>query len=157
MVANFCNHVNQRMKSSKPRIIVTVSTIAFLLHLIWEYLQCIPFFIHIKSPPNNISMIRATSGDVILTWIGYFSVSLISLKLYWIETHWHWKYWFAMLASALILSVSIEYFALKTERWAYTEINPVLFGTISIFPVLQLLILFPLTFYLAKRVLKKNL
>ena len=60
-----------------------------------------------------------------------------------------------LLGVALALSASVESWALATSRWAYTNINPRVPGTpISVLPVAQLLLLFPLTFWLSRKVIR---
>ncbi len=141
----------------------TVSFIAFVLHFIWEYLQCAPLFIHGDfganigvSPPTHLAMIQAILGDVGLTWIAYFTVSLFVSDKNWLAKPWPWKAWLAILVSGLVLSFSIEFMALSLGWWSYTAIAPLLFGKISLIPVLQLLILFPLTFKLASNITKNK-
>lgn len=123
-----------------------MSAIAFVLHLIWEYAQCIPFFIHGAVKPTHFAMIRVTVGDTILTWITYSAVALFHKDPYWFSTRWRLTHWAILMVLALALSLSIEWYALKINRWAYTEIAPLLFGRVSLLPILQLVLLFPATF-----------
>jgi hypothetical protein len=59
--------------------------------------------------------------------------------------------WIILLGTALVLSISIELHALATQRWEYTAINPRIPGLgVSVVPMLQLLILFPVTFGLVR-------
>lgn len=128
-----------------------MSLIAFPLHLIWEYAQCMPFFIHGAAPPTYSVMLRAVTGDVILTWIAYSAVALSHQNPYWFGARWRRTHWFLLIIVALWLSISIEWYALKINRWAYTDITPLLFGRISLLPVLQLVLLFPITFLLLRK------
>jgi hypothetical protein len=58
-----------------------------------------------------------------------------------------------LAASALVMSIAVERFAMTSGRWSYTANNPRIPGTdVSIVPVVQLLLLFPLTFWLAARI-----
>lgn len=136
------------------RSIVIVSTMALVFHLVWEYLQCGPFFIHQTLKPTHLDMFKATFGDVIITLITFFIISWLSKSANWIINPWNRWHWFAMISMALLFSFSIELFAIRENRWAYTEITPLVFGQISILPVAQLLFLFPLTFYLSKKFIK---
>ena len=138
------------------RLIISITIVSFFLHLVWEYAQCIPLFIHGKLEPTDTAMIVATLGDVVLTWIAFLFVSLLSRDFGWVTKKWGIVQWSFLATIALILSVGIELRAVKTGRWAYTDINPLLFGKISIIPILQLLILFPLTFYFSKKIASKK-
>jgi len=73
----------------------------------------------------------------------------------WLLGPWHWRQWVVLLGAALALSVFVESWALATSRWAYTAINPLVPGTpISVLPVAQLLLLFPLTFWLSRKLIR---
>lgn len=98
--------------------ILWMSLIAFGLHLVWEYARCLPFFIHGTVKPTHFSMIRATADDVILTWIAYSAVSLFHKDAYWFNTCWCWTHWSLLMIVASALSLSIEWYALKINRWA---------------------------------------
>lgn len=143
-------------KSVKLRTnIVIISAFAFVFHIVWEYLQCGPFFIHMNLQPTHFDMIVASLGDVVITLTAFFVIAWLSRNLYWINEVWGRWQWFAMLSLALIFSFSIELFSLRADRWAYAEITPLMFGQVSILPVLQLLIIFPFTFYSSKIVMQR--
>jgi len=135
--------------------LIIISTTALLFHLAWEYLQCGPFFIHINLVPTHFDMLITSLGDVVITMIAYFTISWLSKSFHWITKAWDRWHWYVMISMALIISFSIELFAIRTNRWAYTEITPLAFGQISLLPVAQLLILFPVTFYFSKKIIQK--
>ncbi len=123
---------------------IVISTIAFILHFIWEWFQCGPFFIHRGTQASPISMVLATFGDLILTFfifgfalfLGRLDRSLMALKsprgLVCIEI------------IAFATATAVEKVALATNRWSYTEINPLLpLLDVSVLPVLQLMLLTP--------------
>jgi hypothetical protein len=123
-----------------------LSLIAFLLHIVWEYVQCAVFFVHVEIPNTNLAMLYASIGDVILTWIAYLSLVLCRGNWSWYLQPWRALDIFIITLVALVLSISIELYALEIGRWRYTDINPLVMGKVSILPILQLLLLFPLTF-----------
>ncbi|MBK24579.1 MAG: hypothetical protein CME70_11345 [Halobacteriovorax sp.] len=135
------------------RLISIISIISFILHLIWEYAQCAPFFNHLNLKPTRQSMLIATLGDVNLTYIAFFVISTVKRDWLWVMEPWDKKVFLSMFTIALVLSIGIEFRALSTERWSYSSSNPLLFDYISIIPILQLLILFPLSFYLSRLVI----
>lgn len=101
-------------------------------------------------------MFLAALGDVILTLVAYVVISLASASWDWFMKKWTLTQWIVMDLTALVLSMYIEINALYQGRWSYTTINPLLPGTpISLIPIIQLLILFPLTFYVSAKVINK--
>jgi hypothetical protein len=126
-----------------------VSVLAFVLHYAWEFIQC-SLFIHLSNPATPVGMILPALGDVVLTWVAQLAVAAVSGRWLWPKQRWPAWIWGTLILTALILSVSFEVFALSTDRWAYTDAQPIVPGTtIGLTPVLQLLLLFPLTFALA--------
>ena len=128
---------------------------AFVLNYLWENIQCPWFFIHRGGNGGQIAMIVATLGDVVLTWMAQGLVAAVSRRYLWLLGAWRWRQWVTLLGTALALSVLVETWALTTSRWAYTDINPRVPGTpISVLPVAQLFLLFPLTFWLSRKVIR---
>jgi hypothetical protein len=128
---------------------------AFVLNYLWENIQCPWFFIHRGGNGGQIAMIVATLGDVVLTWMAQGLVAAVSGRWLWLLGAWRWQQWVTLLGTALALSVLVESWALATSRWAYTDINPRVPGTpISVLPVAQLFLLFPLTFWLSRRLIR---
>lgn len=100
-------------------------------------------------------MLTAALGDVALTLFAYCGVAAIH-NAAWPLRSWPASVWLLLMGMALITSVAVESYALLTDRWAYTDAAPRLPGSpISILPVAQLLILFPVSFYLARTLLRR--
>lgn len=134
------------------RQIAVLSVCSFVLHFMWEMIQCIPFFIHLAEPPTIPGMIRASLGDVVLTLTAFVVVWALTQDRNWILKIWGWKTWAGLVGSALVLSISIEVWALEVNRWKYTELNPTLpYLGVSVVPIFQLLLLFPLSFWLTRK------
>jgi hypothetical protein len=132
-----------------------VTGIAFGLNYLWETIQCPLFFIHFDGKATSAVMVTATLGDVAMTWFAQVVVATVSRRWLWLLERWRWPQWTLLLAVALALSFLLEYWALGTARWAYTDINPRIPGTaISALPVAQLVLLFPLTFGLTRLLLR---
>jgi hypothetical protein len=130
----------------------SITGTAFVLNYLWENIQCSWFFIHRGGNTGQIAMVLATLGDVAMTWMAQGAVAAFSRRWLWLLGTWHWLQWAVLLGAALVLSVFVESWALATSRWAYTAINPRVPGTpISVLPVAQLLLLFPLTFGLSRK------
>lgn len=133
----------------------TITGSAFALNYLWETMQCPWFFIHRGGNTGQIAMVIATLGDVALTWMAQCLVAAVSRRWLWLLGPWRWRQWATLLGAALALSVLVECWALATSRWAYTAINPLVPGTrVSMLPVLQMLLLLPLTFGLSRKLVR---
>ncbi len=128
-----------------------LALVSLVLHFVWEYLQCEAFFVHGARLQGGGAMLRATLGDLVLTSIAYAGTALVARSWNWSLRTWTPRVWLSLLGFALALSVSVELHALAMDRWHYTERAPLLPLTqVSVLPVLQLVLLFPLSFGLAR-------
>lgn len=128
---------------------------AFVPNYVWENMQWPWFFIHRGGKTGQIAMVFATLGDVAMTWMAQGLIAAVSRRWLWLLAPWDWRQWATLLGAALALSVLGESWALATSLWAYTAINPRVPGTpISVLPVAQLLLLFPLAFWLSRKVIR---
>ena len=135
----------------QPRFAMGVATIAFVLHFAWEWVQCQPYFVHGAIAPTKTAMLVATFGDLGLTLLAYVATAAVTRAWDWPLRPWGWRGWLSLEASAVGLSMLIEWRALDTGRWSYTDAAPLLPGiSISIMPLLQLALLFPASFWLAR-------
>jgi hypothetical protein len=129
--------------------------IAFGLHYVWENIQCSRFFMHPDGNSMPFAMLVATMGDVAMTWFAQGIVAAVSRRWLWLLERWRWPQWALLLGVALVFSFGVEIWALSTARWTYTDINPRIPGTsISVLPVAQLVLLFPLTFGMTRKLLQ---
>lgn len=137
--------------ANKMRIIFDVSVIAFLLNWAWEYAQC-SFFIHLAAPATHAEMLRASLGDVLLTWVPIGVLSLGTHSFCGFLERWTWSRLVSLTVINLVLAMSVERLGLSKGRWAYQSFNPTVLNLhLSVLPLLQLAILVPLTLWLAKR------
>jgi hypothetical protein len=134
---------------------LSVTGSAFVLHYLWENMQCPRFFIHTGGNVGQSAMVLATFGDVAMTWIAQGLVAVVSKRWLWVLGPWRFRQWAMLLVGALALSFLVESWAVATSRWAYTVINPRVPGmSISVLPVAQMLLLFPLTFGLSRKIVR---
>lgn len=142
-------------KNQAHKLVIVVGIVSYALQFTWESLQCEPFFIH---PPTNwmaADMFGAAMGDVAATYLVYIIVSEISKSWTWFLAGWTKMQWFIILGLGLISSVSFEILASVENSWGYTELAPLIPGlNISMIPVLQFLLLFPLSFGISAYILK---
>ncbi len=135
---------------------LALTVVAFLLHFTWENIQCPVFFEHGSYDASLGSMALASLGDVGITWVLYAAVAGVSRRWRWSAQGWSWRQWLTLMGLALATSWAIEAHALANHRWSYTALAPLLPGTnVSVVPVLQLLALTPLAFWLADRVVRR--
>ena len=134
---------------------LSVTGSAFVLNYLWENMQCPRFFIHPGGNAGQSAMVLATLGDVAMTWIAQGLFAAVSKRWLWLVGPWRLRQWALLLVAALALSFLVESWALATSRWAYTAINPRVPGmSISALPVAQMLLLFPLTFGLSRKIVR---
>lgn len=141
-------------QSDYAKAILTIALTAFALHFAWELIQCRLFFVHLALPPTWFGMLVATLGDIVLTFIAYGLVAISARDVCWYQKRpWPLLTWLILELVALTLSVAVERSGLELGRWAYRENAPMLPAfNVSLVPVLQLMILFPLTFTVARKV-----
>lgn len=137
--------------------ILVVIIISFILQYLWEYWQCGIFYNMGADPLHSLLMWSATFGDVMMTVGLYLLLSAINKDFNWILNRWDIKEYLFMLFYALFFSFYFEASALHTGRWGYSLAMPLFPNTnIGLIPVLQLIILFPITFLISKFIIKLN-
>ncbi len=137
--------------------ILVSSVVAFVLHFLWESAQCIPFFVHRYERFGFVpTMVRAATGDILLTWISVAAVALTVRDARWVRNVTRRRTLVVLTVVNVVLAIAVERYALSAGRWSYTEINPVIpMVDVSLLPVLQLVLLVPLTFVIANRLRKR--
>jgi hypothetical protein len=141
-----------RVSPETFRYSLALTALTFVVHYAWETLHC-PLFVHRPEPiPMWLVMIRASVGDVALTWIAQLALATGTGR-------WIWprgaglRAWVLLLVLAAAIAIAVEVYALETGRWSYTVTNPRLPGLgVSVLPLAQLMVLFPLSFLAAARV-----
>ncbi|SHJ78587.1 hypothetical protein [Paramaledivibacter caminithermalis] len=135
---------------------IVVAFVAAVLQYAWEYWQCGIFYSMDANTQQSSLMLSATFGDVNMTVILYFLLSFVNKDFNWIIKRWESKEYIIMNLYALFLSFYFEVHALYTGRWGYSEAMPFFLNTnIGLIPVIQLIILFPVTFFISKIILIK--
>jgi hypothetical protein len=132
------------------RFAALASAIAFALHYAWENVQCSAFFIHASVSPTQLDMVRATLGDVAMTWVAYAAVAVAVGRWDWPPGRWGWRHRATLVGAGLAMSIAVERYALAMARWSYTANNPRLpVLDVSVLPVAQMVLLLPATFGIA--------
>jgi hypothetical protein len=99
-------------------------------------------------------MISAVIGDVFITIALYLLLAFMNRDIDWILKSWKRKEYIVMIFYALSISFYFESAALYSDRWSYSDAMPLFLKTgIGLLPVLQLIILLPLTFLISKKLM----
>ncbi len=136
--------------------LLLVSVLSFVFHFAWEWFQCGPFFVHRANQATPLSMLVAAFGDLLITY-GILAIVYVLKKVSqnFFPEYAQVKMIIYIEAISFLLAVSIEKFALATNRWSYTDINPIIpILKVSFLPVLQLMLLTPIILYITAAILK---
>ena len=137
------------------RFLAIIGMMTFGLNLLWENIQCRLFFIHAVDHCRWF-MVGAALGDVLLTLAAWYFLAFLVGDLLWFTKNWDLSQWIGMETIGVILALTAEVFALTTNRWAYTTLNPLIpILSVSLIPVLQLIMIFPLIFIVGGKVFKQ--
>ncbi len=124
---------------------------SFFLNLLWENLQASLYAGYRSFAQHFWLCFRATIGDIVIILFLYFLMSLCRKDMYWIRKIQALDV-VVLLVVGLVLGVANELLALEFGRWWYTAAMPLLpWYHVGLWPVLQLLVLPLLTFYLVKK------
>lgn len=123
--------------------IIFIFFVAFILNLIWENLHSVLYDNYKGGEITQFILFRATLSDAI--YIIFMTLPFIifpNLKN---------KAWLIIILG-FIISISIEYYALGTGRWAYNSLMPLVpFLQIGLTPTIQLGLLGYLSFLLTEK------
>ena len=138
------------------RNILVVAVIAFILQLIWEYVQCGTFFVVTDITGHTRLMLSATFGDMMMSVVLYMLLTVVNNDINWLLNKWHKHDYVITILYSLFLSFYFEVHALYTGRWGYNPKTMPLFPNtnIGLIPVIQLIVLLPLIFYISSVVIK---
>ncbi|WP_245547361.1 hypothetical protein [Halobacteroides halobius] len=101
-------------------------------------------------------MISAISGDVGISVGLYLILVFTSNDLNWLMKQRNRKDYVISILYALFVSFYFEIHALYYNRWGYSVQMPLFPGTnIGLVPVMQLLVLLPLSFMISRYIIKK--
>ena len=134
------------------RNILVVAIVAFILQLIWEYAQCGRFYVVDEVTGHTRLMLSATFGDMNMSLVLYMLLVVVNNDINWILKKWHKHDYVITILYGLFLSFYFEVHALYTGRWGYNpETMPLFPNTnIGLLPVIQLIVLLPLIFYISR-------
>lgn len=135
----------------KIKYIAILTIVAFLLHIVWENAQA-PLYAGYQSFLLHFPMcFIGTVGDVIITLL-----VLVFLRLLKKDNVQTVADFMALAIIGFIIAVFIEQNALLIGKWNYAPAMPLIpYLQVGFAPILQMAILLPFSFYLAKLFNKK--
>lgn len=138
-------------------LLVTVTFLAFILNFIWENLQMPLYGYAYKDFWQHLHMcFFASIGDVAITMILYSVVGFYKKDWFWIQ-YIRISDAVTLLLLGFTIAVAVEKFALGSSVWSYAPGMPIIPGlNVGVLPVIQVLFLPPLTFYLTNLIIKKS-
>lgn len=99
----------------------------------------------------------ATVVDALVILLLYLSLAVIYRNIYWIQ-RWHWKPMLLLIILGGMIAIVFEKWALLRNQWNYAEAMPIVpLLNVGLSPLLQLMILPVLTFYINHLILNKDI
>lgn len=143
----------EHTRSEVVRFFVCTAVASFVLHAIWEMSQMAAYR-DLAGRPFLETVVRctpATLGDVIITFWIYGLGALAAHSIGW-GLHPRWNVYLTVALLAAVHAIWIEQAAIASGRWSYTDKMPTIPGLgAGVWPLLQLVLLTPLTIMLSSR------
>ena len=140
---------------------VNVVIFALLLNFPWEMLQ-VPWYVGMAQAPHVQAVracLQATFGDALIMLIAHGVVALVTRNRHWIASARGWSL-AGFTGVGVALTAVIEGLATRgywVSSWAYLPAMPLVPGTgIGLLPLLQWLVLPPLTVWFVRRQLAQG-
>lgn len=117
-------------------------SVVFAIHFGWEMAQARWFssMAELAFWTGTLVCLRATVGDLAITLVAFFAAAVVAKNVVWPIGHLAAGPVVVFLAVGLAVTVAVEIVALRTDRWAYADEMPTLFG-IGVLPLAQWIIL----------------
>ena len=101
---------------------------------------------------HQLLMFSAFTGDMFIALGLFLLLAFVNKRSDWFLNEWERKDIVIHLLYSTLIAFYFEAHALHTGRWGYNDGMPLVFGTsIGLVPVLFLILLIPLIFYLTKK------
>ena len=137
-----------------PRLILSIFGMGFLLNLIWENVQAPLYEGYTNFWDHFMMCFWASIVDAAVILLLYALFALWYKDTFWMK-HLNWKKGLVLMLLGAAVAFGFEYWAFENEVWAYTDRMPVVdVLEIGLSPLLQMMLLPLLTFYVSYRMLK---
>ena len=97
--------------------ILLIFILAFILNLIWENIHSYLYLHYQNGSITELILLRAALFDAIF-------ITLLSL-IFIFNNYFNRRIWWALIIG-LIFAVTLERYALDTNRWAYNDLMPII-------------------------------
>ncbi|RAK06465.1 hypothetical protein C8C77_1231 [Halanaerobium saccharolyticum] len=139
------------------RLIAIFTLTALIIFAAGEYIICGIFYSMEGQAfiEHQLLMFSAIMGDVFIALGLLLLLAFVNRRSDWFLDKWERKDIVIHLLYSTLLAFYFEAHALYTGRWGYSESMPLVKGTsIGLVPVLFLIILIPLIFYITEKIYK---
>lgn len=111
---------------------------AFILNLVWENLHSFLYGNYKGAEITQLILMKATLGDAVM-------ITVITLPFLFLA--FFRKHLWGIVVIGFIVAISIEWYALATDRWVYNTYMPIIpFLSVGLTPTVQLALLGLLSF-----------
>lgn len=137
------------------RTLLIIAGISFLINAIWENAQA-PLYQGYSNFWQHLPICwTASLGDVLIILILYFVLAAINRNMFWIAKISRVDIVIVVALGSLI-GIGIEKWSLINQRWQYGSAMPLIpYIEVGLLPVLQMILLPLLTYYISGKQLKK--
>lgn len=126
--------------------IIFVFVVAFILNLVWENLHSLLYDNYKEVQITELILLKATLGDAVM-------IVLMVLPFIFLTTF--KKHSWGIVLIGFIVAISIEWYALATDRWAYNVYMPIVpFLSVGLTPTIQLALLGYISFKTQERLFR---
>ncbi|MEK7599179.1 MAG: hypothetical protein AAB474_01860 [Patescibacteria group bacterium] len=131
------------------RYLFFFTAVSFILHIVWENLQA-PLYAGFTSFYDHFSACLAGAiGDVFISLAALLFMILVKRAL---PLKFNKNDFMVLAGLGLIIAVAIEKNALLAGKWSYSGAMPLIpYLNVGLAPILQMIFLLPLSFYLAQK------
>jgi len=134
------------------KILLIIAGISLVLNLVWENLQA-PLYQGYSSFWQQLPVCSVASlGDALIILVLYFVLAIVNKDMLWITKMSRADVAVLIVIEALV-AIGIEKWALTTGRWQYdSAMSLIPYVEIGFLPVIQMILLPILTYYISKRI-----
>lgn len=139
----------------KSRLILSIFIIGFLLNLVWENVQA-PLYEGYSNFWDHFMMcFWASLVDAAVVLLLYCLLATWYKGFYWIR-YINWQSVAVLVLLGGGIAIGFEQWAFNNKTWSYTDSMPVILLDTGLFPLLQMMLLPLLTYFMSRNMLKFN-
>jgi hypothetical protein len=140
----------------KCKLLLWIFITGFITNLIWENAQAPLYEGYMGFLQHFETCLIATVADVIYILVLYFAYAVFCKDKFWVK-HMNWKIILPLFLVGALLAIAFEKWALARGEWNYRDAMPIIpLVNVEWIPVIQLMILSFLSYYLAFKIAMKR-